>query len=57
MLFATKVIADDTFHVFMLLAAILFVVATVLAIIQKAYVLAFVSAGLVLVAAAYVVVS
>jgi hypothetical protein len=57
MLSATKVIADDTFHVFMLIAAILFVIATVMSIAYKTWVMALLCAGLAFVAAAYVVVS
>jgi hypothetical protein len=54
---AAQLVADDTFHVFMLVAAILFAVATVLAIMERSVMMALIAAGLVFVAAAYVVVS
>jgi hypothetical protein len=57
MLFATRVIADDTFHIFVLIAAILFVVATVMAVLERAWVVGLIAAGLAFFALAYVVVS
>jgi len=57
MLFATKIIADDTFHIFVLIAAILFVVATVVAVMEKAWWAGLMAAGLAFFALAYVVVS
>jgi hypothetical protein len=57
MTLAAKIIADDTFHVFVLIAAILFVVACVLAVIERAFVIALLSAGLAFFAFAWVVVS
>jgi NADH:ubiquinone oxidoreductase subunit K len=56
-MFAAQLVADDTFHVFMLVAAILFAIATILAVIDRSIVMALIAAGLVFAAAAYVVVS
>ena len=55
--YATRVIADDNFHVFMLIAAVLFIVAAVLSAIERAWTFALVSAGLAFIAFAYVIVS
>lgn len=57
MTLAAKIIADDTFHVFVLIAAILFVVACVLAVIERAWWAGLMAAGLAFFALAYVVVS
>jgi hypothetical protein len=54
---AAQLVADDTFHVFMLVAGILFVIAGVLAIMERSIMMALIAAGLALGAFAYVVVS
>ena len=57
MLFATKIIADDTFHIFVLIAAILFVIAAVMAVMERAWWAGLMAAGLAFFALAYVIVS
>jgi hypothetical protein len=57
MMYATRIIADDTFHVFMLIAAILFVIGAVMSVMERAWTSALLLAGLTFVAVAYVVVS
>jgi hypothetical protein len=57
MTLAAKIIADDTFSVLVIVACVLFVVAAVLAVIERAFVIALVSAGLAFFMLAWVVVS
>lgn len=57
MTLAAKVIADGTFHAFVFAAFILFFVAFVLALVERSVLMALLCAGLICVAAAYVVVS
>jgi len=56
-MFAAKLIADDTFNVLMIVAAILFVVAAVMAVLERAFVIGLLATGLALFALAWVVVS
>jgi len=57
MTYAVKLVADDNFHLLMLLAAVLFVVATVVAVMERAWWAGLMAAGLAFFALAYVVVS
>ena len=57
MLIAAKLLADDTFHLLVIVALVLFVIAAVMAVIEKAWVIGLLAAGLAFFALAYVVVS
>jgi len=56
-MFAAKLLADDTFNVLMIVAVILFVVAAVMAVLERAFVIGLLAAGLAFAALAWVVVS
>jgi len=56
-MFAAKLIADDTFNVLAIVAVILFVVAAVMAVLERAFVIGLIAAGLAFFALAWVVVS
>lgn len=57
MMLAAQLIADDTFRLFILVALVLFVAGTVMSIMERAWVTAFLCAGLVFMAAAWLAVS
>jgi NADH:ubiquinone oxidoreductase subunit K len=54
---AAELIADDTFNILTLVAAILFAIAAVMAVLERAIVVTLTSAGLALFALAWFVVS
>jgi len=56
-MFAAQIIADDTFTFLVLIAAILFVVAAVMAVLERAFVIGLIAAGLAFLAFAWFVVS
>jgi hypothetical protein len=57
MTFAVDIIADDTFNLLVIVAAVLFAAAAVMAVVERAIVMALLSAGLAFFAFAWVVVS
>lgn len=57
MMFGADLIADDTFNLLMIVSAVLFAAAAVMAVVERAFVIALTAAGLAFFAFAWVVVS
>jgi hypothetical protein len=57
MTFAADIIADDTFNLLVIVAAVLFAAAAVMSVVERAIVMALLCAGLAFFAFAWVVVS
>lgn len=55
--FATDLIADDTFNIACVIAAVLFIIAAVMAVLERAWVIGLLAAGLAVFTFAWVVIS